>query len=231
MDRARGRRRTDRGDRRGSQGGGLTLACGRPRAEDPARGAGVSVPQRLPADLGDGPRRSTPTPSCVSLLRRFDPTPCAPSGDLHDARLRRRAAPRTPDHRHGADGHRADGHDLPAVDPVRRLQQDPSVKELVVPRLRATRRSRGTTTGSWPSSPTGCETGRSRPRQASRWRSVVGHRAAFADRAVTEREGERAGATHHSSTSWTSRPATTDGSPSDSRAASAASHAKIDIPR
>ena len=37
--------------------------------------------------------------------------------------------------------------------------------------------------------------------------------------------------THHSMTSYVRRPATTDGSPSDSRAASGASQAKIDIPR
>ena len=61
--------------------------------------------------------------------------------------------------------------------------------------------------------------------------SVVGHRAAVADRALAERERERAGADpplHHV---VHEPPGHDRGSPSDSRAASAGSHAKIDIPR
>ena len=63
----------------------------------------------------------------------------------------------------------------------------------------------------------GQRVGGAKQRDGSRGASVVGHRAAVADRAVGEREGERAGRTHHSITSYATRPATTDGSPSTAR--------------
>ena len=107
----------------GSQGGALTVACValEPRVQ---RAAPIFPFLSDYQRVWNMDQAKDAYQELKDYFRLFDPSPRARGGDLHEPGLRGYPVPGPAHQGRDALGHRPDGHHLPAVEPVRRVQQD-----------------------------------------------------------------------------------------------------------